>query len=357
MADRSLWKTYALFVLGAACAAAGICVVVDLGLNGLVSGWFEKTFYTRLNARTVYPDGAVYSEYTTIVRWEILKSFLYQIAVVLAVVWTASVLAADYLSRRRCARKLQEMEEALRRQESQLQAQSSQKNDLIAYLAHDLKTPLTSVVGYLSLLDEVPDMPPVQKGRYIHVALDKALRLEKLINELFEITRYNLHQVVLETQTIDLTYLLSQLADEFYPLLKSHGNTVSLEAEPEVLITADPDKLARVFNNLLKNAVSYSHPNTPIFIRVTREEGFVTIAFTNTGRTIPGYKLEAIFDKFYRLDDARSGNTGGAGLGLSIARQIVQAHGGVIEAESAREQTTFTVRLPLSPYREEGKSS
>ena len=225
--------------------------------------------------------------------------------------------------------------------------EASKKNDLIAYLAHDLKTPLTSVVGYLSLLEEAPDMPVTQKAKYVHIALDKALRLESLINEFFEITRYDLHEIILEKEEIHLSYMLHQMADEFYPILQSHGNTITVAADDGLTIFADPVKLARVFNNILKNAIAYSYPDTPIQIKAGTYERSVWISFSNHGKMIPKRKLDSIFEKFYRLDDARSSNTGGAGLGLAIAKEIVLQHSGTITAISNEQVTTFIVELPI----------
>jgi len=189
-------------------------------------------------------------------------------------------------------------------------------------------------------------MPAEQKARYVHIALDKALRLETLINEFFDITRYNLHEIILEKERIDLGFMLAQMADEFYPILQNHGNTVTVSAPEGLTVQADPDKLARVCNNILKNAIAYSYPNTPIEIKAGKGSASVWIAFTNRGKTIPKRKLEAIFEKFYRLDDARSSNTGGAGLGLAIAREIITQHGGNITAVSNDQATTFIVELP-----------
>lgn len=236
----------------------------------------------------------------------------------------------------------------MRRREQNLKEEVSRKNDLIVYLAHDLKTPLTSVIGYLSLLEEAPDMPAEQKAKYVHISLEKALRLEQLINEFFEITRYNLQQIVLEKENIDLSYMLIQMADEFYPILHGHGNTAQVQAKDGIMICGDPLKLARVFNNILKNAVAYSYPDTEIEIEVQEREQDIVISFRNHGRTIPKQKLETIFEKFFRLDSARATNTGGAGLGLAIARDIVELHGGTITAESENELTIFTVTLPYS---------
>ena len=127
------------------------------------------------------------------------------------------------------------------------------KNELIMYLAHDIRTPLTTVIGYLSLLSEAPDMPTEQRAKYVGIALEKAERLEKLLNELFEITRYNTKTVSLKRENLDLYCLLVQLIDEFYPTLSARGNTAVLDAEENLLVMADPEKLARVFNNILKN--------------------------------------------------------------------------------------------------------
>lgn len=236
---------------------------------------------------------------------------------------------------------------AMEHHEQVLKEEAQRKNDLIAYLAHDLKTPLTSIIGYLSLLNEAPDMPAEQRAKYVNITLDKAIRLEKLVNEFFEITRYNLQQIVLEKETIDLYYMLVQLTDEFYPILEAHGNRAVLTAKEDISLYADPMLLARVFNNILKNAIAYSYPDTPIHITVTSTDSEVSIAIRNQGKTIPNQKLQSIFEKFYRLDDARTTNNGGAGLGLAIAREIVTLHDGTITAESQNEITTFTVVLPL----------
>ena len=240
--------------------------------------------------------------------------------------------------------------------ERQLADESARRSDLVTYLAHDLKTPLTSVIGYLSLLDEVPDMPEAQRVRYTGIALDKACRLERLVNEFFDITRYSLTNIELELAPVDLAGLLVQLADEFYPALAAHGNvakvtvagaarTVEQPGEP-LMVTADAARLARVFGNLLRNAIAYSDEGTPIELAAAEEEGRVVVTVSDTGATIPSHKLRAIFDRFFRLDESRGSATGGAGLGLAIAREIVELHGGTISAASEDGRTTFTVELP-----------
>jgi two-component system sensor histidine kinase VanS len=232
------------------------------------------------------------------------------------------------------------------KQQQLMQMEMQRKSDVITYLAHDLKTPLASIIGYMSLLDEAPDMPAEQKSKYTGIALEKAYRLEELINEFFEITRFNLQSIVLNKGKIKLAFMLQQLADEFYPMVTPQGKQIVIQAPDELIIVGDADKLARVFNNILKNAIAYSYDNSIIEISAVLQADILIVTFTNQGDPIPSQKLELIFEKFYRLDSARSTNTGGAGLGLAIAQEIVMAHDGTISVESSLEHTTFTIKLP-----------
>ncbi|WP_376774594.1 sensor histidine kinase [Clostridium thailandense] len=242
--------------------------------------------------------------------------------------------------------KLNQIKNNLEKQKKAALDAERRKNDLVVYLAHDIKTPLTSVIGYLSLLDEAPDMPPKQKAKYVGVTLEKAYRLEQLINEFFEITRFNLQTIVLNKEKINLLFMLQQIADEFYPMLAPQEKRVSVNVTEGLTLLGDADKLARVFNNILKNAIAYSYENSVIDISAEQQDKNIVITFTNQGNPIPQAKLETIFEKFYRLDSARSTNTGGAGLGLAIAQEIVTVHDGTISVVSNIENTTFTVKLP-----------
>lgn len=221
------------------------------------------------------------------------------------------------------------------------------KDELIVYLAHDIKTPLTSMIGYLSLLSEIKDMPQEQRNRYIDIALDKSYRLEDLINELFDVARFNSEKIVLEKEEINLNLMLEQIADDFYPTLKEMNKKINFTSDEKTILYADPDKLSRVFNNLIKNAVNYSKENTDIDISILNKENQATVKITNKGKQIPKEKLDKIFEKFYRLDSSRTSKTGGSGLGLAIAKEIVELHGGRIYAESDMKETTFSVILPI----------
>lgn len=228
----------------------------------------------------------------------------------------------------------------------------SRKNDLVMYLAHDLKTPLTSIIGYLTLLEESPELTVEQRAKFTGIALDKSYRLEQLINEFFEITRFNIHTVTLQRNKVDLGLMINQIADEFYPMLSEKRLDIRIDIPYRILIFADSDKIARVFDNLLKNAVSYSYDNSVINVGARVINNRLIIKFRNRCDEIPADKLERLFDKFYRMDSSRVTATGGSGLGLAIAKQLTELHGGTLTAKSSPEHTDFTVILPWQPYEE-----
>ena len=219
------------------------------------------------------------------------------------------------------------------------------KNDLIVYMAHDLKTPLTSIIGYLTLLKDEKQISKELQEKYIKIALDKALRVEDLTNQFFDITRYNLQKMPINKQEMNLVYLLKQVIDECYPMLEKRNLKCHLESVDKVMYVGDGDKLARAFDNLLKNAINYSYENTTIQIQLEEKEGKISIVFRNKGDKIPQYKLDKLFEKFYRGDDARTSSTGGAGLGLAITKQIIELHEGKIYVKNDDEYIEFFIEL------------
>ena len=220
------------------------------------------------------------------------------------------------------------------------------KNDLIMYMAHDLKTPLTSVIGYLTLLKDEKEIPKNLQEKYMKIALDKALRVEELTNEFFEITRYNLSNMPIKKEELNLTYLLEQLIDECYPKLKEKNLECDVNTNRKITYLGDGDKLARAFGNLLKNAINYSYQNTTIKIILEEKENEISITFKNKGEKIPEYKLEKIFEKFYRGDTSRTSSNGGAGLGLAITKEIIELHNGKITVKNNDEYIEFNIVLP-----------
>ena len=368
---------------GLFCKAVVIFLAVALAIMVLIAlvdtGLLQKLYEAHFLIVEERNEGGT-KIYVEAINWPRVKYFIFSVIIAFVILWGTAVFAAvvvweKKLTKRAAIRSsrvirdffaqddndkldlpneyadvvasVREIKAHRKRSEQMLQYEASRKNDLIAYLAHDLKTPLTSIIGYLSLLREAPEMPTEQRAKYVDIAFDKALRLEKLINEFFEITRFNLHEITLEKETLNLTHMLTQMADEFYPVLMNHGNTISIKVSDNLVINADRLRLARVFNNILKNAIAYSYADTSIEICAKANDRSVVITFTNRGQTIPKQKIEAIFEKFYRLDDSRSSNTGGAGLGLAIAKEIITLHGGNITASSENEIIQFTITLPM----------
>ena len=248
---------------------------------------------------------------------------------------------------------IDQAEERFKEKESEAREAEQRKNDLIVYLAHDLKTPIASVIGYLTLLRDEKQISPELHQHYVETALNGSERLDDLINEFFEVTRFTTSHVVLKYRKINLTWMLEQIVSEFNPLLREKHLTCHLDVPQNVSLWCDPDKMERVFDNLLRNAINYSYPETEISIKVTVAEE-IRLVFGNHGRTISKEQLERIFEQFYRLDAERSSSTGGSGLGLAIAREIIELHHGKIWAESEAEEIRFFVCVP--PEKPEEKS-
>ncbi|QUH31691.1 HAMP domain-containing histidine kinase [Vallitalea guaymasensis] len=236
----------------------------------------------------------------------------------------------------------------LRKNERAAREAEQRKNDLVIYLAHDLKTPLTSVIGYLTLLRDEQQISEELRMKYLSISLDKAERLEDLINEFFEITRFNLTNLTLDISRVNLNRMMEQITYEFKPMFEEKHLKCSLKITSDINIRFDVNKMQRVFDNLIRNAINYSFENSTIEISVTQLEDSVQLSFHNQGNTIPKEKLNRIFEQFYRLDTSRTTKTGGAGLGLAIAKEIIELHKGTISAFSENEITRFEVMIPNS---------
>lgn len=359
---RSFLKLLCVFAAGTALIVM-IVWFFDYSLNGVVLDWLDRTctysYYTANGVEVKQLDGRA------------IKRLAVQLMIINLAFWLIVGFVVMQVRRRRLLREtgtqvgeymlgdmpakelpnelaapLSEAKSALVRSESLLREETARKNDLVMYLAHDLKTPLASVIGYLTLLRDERELSPQLQEKYLTITLDKAERLEELINEFFEITRFNLSTVTLERSRIDLVRLLEQLRYEFMPMLRDKRFTCTLTAPETLPIYCDAGKIQRVFDNLLRNAVLYGYPDTEIKIDARLDGDNTVVSVKNSGATIPEEKLRRIFEQFFRLDAARSTDSG-AGLGLAIADQIVRLHGGTINARSADETIEFTVTLPV----------
>lgn len=220
------------------------------------------------------------------------------------------------------------------------------KNDMLVYMAHDLKTPLTSVLGYIALLKEEPDISPKLQNKYLDIAWNKANRLENLINDFFEVTRMNLSAMALEYSEVNLSRMMEQIFYEFRPLFSEKGLTYQMDLDEDVIISCDVEKIERVLDNLIKNAINYSYRDSQIQV-ILRKKGDrgARAEIRNHGKTIPKEKQKLLFEQFFRMDSSRSSGTGGTGLGLAIAKQIIELHGGRICCESENEVISFIFSL------------
>lgn len=222
------------------------------------------------------------------------------------------------------------------------------KNELITNVAHDLRTPLTSIIGYLELLAGNTKIEPKLQHKYIEIAYGKARRLEKLIEDLFGFTKLNYGRISMHVTQLDIVKLLSQLLEEAYPSFVDKNLSYDFQSNvPAKMITADGNLLARLFDNLIGNAIKYGADGKRVVVKLQGGEDVVTVSVTNFGYVIPPEELPLIFNKFYRVEQSRSAHTGGTGLGLAIVKEIVDMHGGAIDVASDLNGTVFTVKLQV----------
>lgn len=231
--------------------------------------------------------------------------------------------------------------------ESEREALQTNK-DMITCVAHDLRTPLTSVLGYLQLATDTEKYSDEERQHYAHIAMKKANRLQGLIEELFSYTKLMSGEITLHLNEIDIVKLVEQMIEEFYPLFNENNLECTLRRNIDSLIlNVDGELMARAVQNLISNAIKYGKDGKRVFIELEKFEHEVQIRVTNFGLVIPQESIGHIFDKFYRVEESRSSQTGGSGLGLNIAQQIAVLHGGTIDVTSGSDGTCFTIAIPL----------
>lgn len=260
---------------------------------------------------------------------------------------TVDVVGDDEFSS--MAESLNKMVEEIRKLMDKERESERTKNELITNVAHDLRTPLTSIIGYLELLSGNVQLPPEMQKKYIDIAYSKSRRLEKMIEDLFGFTKMNYGKIAMHVSQVDIVKLLGQLLEEFYPNFADKGLSYELQSNvPAKIITADGNLLARLFDNLINNAIKYGAEGKRIIVKINAEDETVQISVTNYGYVIPAEELPLIFEKFYRVEQSRSTHTGGTGLGLAIVKNIVDMHGGTISVKSDLDGTVFTVVLQVN---------
>lgn len=227
--------------------------------------------------------------------------------------------------------------------------------DMIACIAHDLRTPVTSIAGYLQLATDVKTYTLEERQNYARIAMKKSNRLERLIEELFSYTKLMTGEISLHRSEVDIVKLVEQMLEEFYPIFQENKLDCSFESSERALVlNVDGELIARAVQNLLSNATKYGKDGKQILVKIEKLEIEVHISVTNFGIIIPEESVSHLFDKFYRVENSRSAVTGGTGLGLNIAQEITHLHGGSIVAKSGIQGTTFTIALPLFGGVEDG---
>lgn len=248
------------------------------------------------------------------------------------------------------AEKLNYMTEEIRSLIESERTYEQEKNTLITNVAHDLRTPLTSVIGYLDLVQKQSNLSTEDRTKYISIAYDKAIRLMKLIEDLFEFTKVGA-ELQVHLVEIDFKRFIEQMVEEFYPSFEAAELVCECDLDPQdVIIKADGDLLARCVSNLISNTVKYGKDGKLIRIRLRKNEQkkSVSLEIINFGEIIAPEDISHIFDKFYRGEASRSTKTGGSGLGLAIAKKVVQLHRGQISVSSDYHGTIFKIVLPLT---------
>lgn len=246
------------------------------------------------------------------------------------------------------ANSLNEMRKRISSENETKRMAEQTKDELITNVAHDLRTPLTSIIGYLDLVRRDDLLTEEQQKKYMGIVYDKAKSLENLIEDLFDYTRYEKNKFRIDCTDFSLNQFMTQIVDEFYPTLTEKGLVCKEEYwTGDLTVCCDGSLLARAVGNLVNNAIKYGADGKQIEIYTRKNDSMAVIQIVNYGRIIPKEDLDKVFDKFFRVEGSRSLQTGGTGLGLAIAKNIIELHGGSIQASSSVNGTVFQVELPL----------
>ncbi len=350
---RLIWQMILSFMLGM--ITASICFVMATRVAHMGSVYYRliTTIYDLFGQAALYYGGSFFFAivFMGLLNW---PRFRYQHAILNAVGYIADgnfdarVPLRGSSELRELAEDTNRFVEQLNRSLAEERKAEQTKNELITNVSHDLRTPLTSILGYLGLVEQDRYRDEVELRHYISIAYQKSERMRVLINDLFEYTRTRHAAHTLKPVTINLTEMMKQLLEHQRIPLEDAGMEGFLRAtDTEVTVMGDPAKLVRVFENLIVNAITYGKEGRRVDIAIHRYPKEAVVEVANYGEPIPSTDLPYIFDRFYRVDKSRTEHSGGSGLGLAIAKSLVELHGGTISADSDTMRTVFRVSLPL----------
>lgn len=281
-------------------------------------------------------DKIAYIEYLSSCLGEIAKGDLS---------YNIEVIGEDELAR--VAQNITIMEQEIKAQiDAQIKAEKV-KNELVTNVAHDLRTPLTSIIGYIGLVKDRAYQTEEEQDKYLNIAYDKSQKLKVLIEDLFELTKLHQDSVQLNKEMISISNLLNQLIEELMPLANEKNIEIQTYIEPTTAeVNVDVDKITRVFENLIENAIKYSEEGNAVYVELKEFSKSIYVAVSNHCDNIPQEEVDKFFERFYRADGSRNSQAGGSGLGLAIAKNIVELHGGKINAKVNGDLISFKVGLP-----------
>lgn len=241
---------------------------------------------------------------------------------------------------------LAELGKAIQTLARDLEYLKKERSEFLASISHELRTPLTYVKGYADIARR-PNMEEEERNRYLSIIYEEAEHMEKLVKDLFELAKMDQHSFQIHKEPTNFYSFLKKLHDKMHPAFQAKKMSLVYQCEKNIIVHIDQKRFEQVMINLLDNALKYADQGSTVSIDVKAEKKKVVIIISDEGRGIPKEDLPHIFERFYRVDKSRSRNSGGTGLGLAIVKEIVEAHGGTIDAVSEYGKgTNMIITLP-----------
>ena len=241
-------------------------------------------------------------------------------------------------------REIDELSDALTFAASELSKVDRMQKELIANVSHDLRTPLTMITGYAEVMRDIPGENTPEN---VQVILDETARLSALVNDIIDLSRLQNGRRELDLQPTSLSDAITSTAERFKKLNECNGYTIICRAEENVFVHADRSAIVQVLYNLIGNAITYTGDDKTVYVNMRTADGFATVEISDTGKGIDKDELEHIWKRYYRSEENHERGIGGSGIGLSIVKELLEAHRADYGVSSGPAGTTFTFSLPI----------